>query len=273
MSIKNQYLGFLNSSSLWQGRFSDVIQFDFEALNTPAIIPDILPFSISENEVLGKCIEQFFAYTIDNTKDYQIITKNNQIFNDKITIGEIDFMIRDLQNSKILHIELVYKFYIYDPSITTEIDRWIGPNRKDSLSQKIKKLKNKQLPLLYRQETLSLLDSLNLKSQHIDQKVCYMANLFVPISHIGKKLPHINPKCIIGYWIKFEDFTAKGYFTNQFYIPKKRDWVTSPDTNRIWFSFASILEQVKSSLLQKKSPLLWMKSNEDSYQRFFIVWW
>ena len=39
--------------------------------------------------------------------------------------------------SKILHLELVYKFYLYDKNLgEKEIERWIGPNRSDSLLEK-----------------------------------------------------------------------------------------------------------------------------------------
>jgi hypothetical protein len=46
--------------------------------------------------------------------------------------------------------ELAYKFYLFDPSISSEpINNWIGPNRNDSLQEKLEKLKTKQFPLLY----------------------------------------------------------------------------------------------------------------------------
>jgi len=54
------------------------------------------------------------------------------------------------ENNKPIHLEIIYKFYLYDPSIgLTQLDHWIGPNRRDSLVKKLTKLKQKQLPLLY----------------------------------------------------------------------------------------------------------------------------
>ena len=44
-----------------------------------------------------------------------------------------------------IHLEIVYKFYLYDNTIgTSEIDHWIGPNRNDSLREKLEKLKSKR---------------------------------------------------------------------------------------------------------------------------------
>ncbi len=71
--------------------------------------------------------------------DIEIIGQNIQVIENKITISELDCLILD--NHKPVHIEIVYKFYLYDESLTgNEIDKWIGPNRNDSLKHKITKL-------------------------------------------------------------------------------------------------------------------------------------
>ena len=37
------------------------------------------------------------------------------------------------KRDKYIHIEMQYKFYLYDESFENEIDRYIGPNRNDTL--------------------------------------------------------------------------------------------------------------------------------------------
>ncbi len=275
MSIKEQYFGFLNSKPLWK---SDALnlgfsQFEFEKESNNTILANHIIIDIKDNEVLGKRIEHFFEYLINCSKRYQLVSKNLQVFKDKTTIGELDFLLKDLQKEKTIHIELVYKFYIYDPDIKDELSRWIGPNRKDSLLQKFEKLKNKQLPLLYKSETELILEELQLKSKDIEQKVCYLSNLFVPVSYIGKTIPIINNTCIVGFWIKKIEFTQEKYSTYRFNIPQKKNWVIAPKYCNTWLTFDEIKESLELSILQKKSPLLWMKSNEDLYHRFFITWW
>lgn len=274
MSVKNEYLGFLNSKSIWPDKvFLGLSPFDIEKVLKDDTIPDETEINIRDNEVLGKRIEFFFEYCITNIDRYEIIAKNIQVYQDKITIGELDFLIKDHKDNKTLHIEVVYKFYLYDPLIEGELQQWIGPNRKDTLLQKIEKLKTKQLPLLYREETLSILEGLHIDLKSIYQYVCYMANLFVPLSMKKELFPIVNNQCIIGFWIPLKDFTSEQYGSSLFNIPKKKDWVTHPKYNDTWFSFIAIKEQVHVALSQKKSPLLWMKSNGDSYERFFVVWW
>jgi hypothetical protein len=63
--------------------------------------------------------------------------ENIQVIEDKKTIGEIDFIIEDKNTKQVIHMELAYKFYLFDPSISSEpINNWIGPNRDDSLQEK-----------------------------------------------------------------------------------------------------------------------------------------
>src|SRR5690606_10935595 len=109
-------------------------------------------------------MEGFFRIEIKRSSRYRLLAQNLQIVQEKITIGEIDSIIEHIKTGAKLHIELVYKFYLYDPSIEGEINKWIGPNRKDNLPQKINKLKEKQLPLLFRRETSRMLSQLDRKS-------------------------------------------------------------------------------------------------------------
>jgi len=70
-------------------------------------------------------------------------------------VGELDCLI--LRDKKPIHLEVIYKFYLYDASVgDTEIAHFIGPNRKDSLIEKLTKLQEKQLPIL--KQTLNLAD-------------------------------------------------------------------------------------------------------------------
>ena len=111
---------------------------------------------LPENLMLGKRVERFFSYQLKSQKRFTILKENIQIYNDKITIGELDCLL--LENHKPKHVEVVYKFYLYDHSVgKTELEHLIGPNRKDTLTQKIEKLKLKQLPLLHKIETHEIL--------------------------------------------------------------------------------------------------------------------
>lgn len=272
-SIYHQYNGFISSKPLWNGNALFELS-QLELKNFECAIKDLTTIKIRDNEVLGKRIEHFFEYYINSSKDYQLLVKNLQIFKDKITIGELDFVIEDTTKKCLLHIELVYKFYLYDPQRSkNELERWVGPDQKDSLLEKVAKLKHKQFPLLYQSETIKALQKLDISTDTIKQKVSFFGQLFIPLSFQNKILPNINNDCISGFWIYRHDFNSEKYQNYQYYIPSKKDWVTNPKDQTIWHSYNTILESIEVQLSKKKSPLLWIKSNEDSYAKCFIVWW
>lgn len=268
-SLALQFRGFLNTPPVWQKEFAPFPQFRIQAVKTPENLKLDIPASLP----LGRRVEHFFAHYIESYTEQEILTANAQITSEKITVGELDFLLKDPVSNKVTHVELVYKFYIYDPSFASEEARWIGPNRRDSLSRKQKHLTEHQFPLLYRQETQPLLDQFNLKPEEIQQQVCFRANLFVPKKLLKNSFPVINSACIRGYWIKMEDFSGESYESALFYTPKKADWPKDPAENREWKNFSEIMEQLQALLQRKKSPLVWMKKASREVESFFIVCW
>lgn len=269
--LDSQFNGFLNTPPLWKDKGLIEIppyKFNFSASPKRYIRPDI-----PSNLVLGKRIEYFFSHYIEHYTPEGILANNVQIINDKTTVGELDFLIKHTESQEVFHIELVYKFYLYDPSFASEKERWIGPNRRDSLVKKLHRLKNHQFPLLYRIETQPLLEDLGLDINEIHQRLCFKANLFVPFPLLGHALPLINNECVKGFWIQTADFTETAFGRSFFYTPQKADWPREPKSNNIWFSFSQISEVLQPLLEQKRSPLIWMKTGKEEYARFFLVWW
>jgi len=218
---------------------------------------------------LGKLIEQFVLFELDQDDSVQLLKSNVQVFRDQITIGELDCLIKQLVVH--IHLEIVYKFYLYDPSISTELNRWVGPNRNDSLVLKLNKLKGKQLPLLYHPETAKLLNELNITSAEFKQRLCFKAQLFVPFNALESSFQFVNNDCIKGFYIRYSDFTL---FTNHtYYVPSKLDWLVEPHSEVEWISTQSFQRAISELLGSHKSPLCWMNSPEGKMQKFFVVWW
>jgi len=218
-------------------------------------------------------MESFFSYLIKTSSEYHLIIENLQIPKNRITIGEIDFIIENRIKNELIHIEMVYKFYVYDPSFKTEEERWIGPNRKDSLFQKIKKLREYQFPLINHEETKKVLNTYKIDSTQLKQKVCFKANLFVPWEMREKFYPQINNSCIRGFWIHLHQFIPKDFADHVFLAPKKPDWPIDPLANDEWVPFSIIYEKVVEFHNKNISPLLWMKTAKAKVERFFVVWW
>ena len=269
-----QFEGFINTSSIFRdSKFMGLNLFKFPENLTYLPSKGILEKGVFKNLVLGKRVENFFLEAINTSKNYQIVANNIQISDNHRTLGELDFILKEIESSRLLHIELMYKFYIYDPEITTEMERWIGPNRKDSLLQKIEKVKENQFPLLYKSETKEYLQSINIDSGDIQQEICFKASLFIPKELKSYNFPHINEECILGFWIRLKDFRAYNQEGFQFFSPEKQDWPIEPKFGEEWNNYTTIYNQIQDLHLRNKSPLIWIKNPHGNFERIIVVWW
>lgn len=104
---------------------------------------------------LGQYFECLWHYYFHHHPHYQLITHNLQIKSpEKITLGELDIVVRDRWRDCVMHIELAVKFYLgLNHLIRAEhphvenIEAFIGPGLRDRLIDKYTHTFNHQLPL------------------------------------------------------------------------------------------------------------------------------
>lgn len=270
--LSQQFTGFIQTPQIWEEDSS--FPYPLYFLKEAVLSKQPKDLNIPPNMVLGKRVEKFFQFYIEHYTEEQVLAQNEQIIAQKITLGELDFLLRNPNSGEITHIELVYKFYLFDPGpASEEFEQWTGPNHRDNLSKKLNRLKTRQFPLLYNPATQGLLQELDVSASEITQKLCFKANLFLPLDLQKRHFRGINSAAIQGFWIKAIQFTAKRFGKGQFFSPKKPDWPVHPKHNEKWIGFKEICEQVDSMLKKEQSPLVWMKNNEGNLFRFFIVWW
>lgn len=271
--MHRQFKGFYNTPSLFNNSFYDLELFDIENINAENF--DISNIEILQQLPLGKRVEYFFEAIIEKSPRYEKVIKNKQIIHKKETLGEIDFILFDNKRNKYIHVEMQYKFYVYDDSFENEIDRYVGPNRSDTLLLKLEKLKNKQFPLLFKEETKAYLDNVDL--ENIEQKILFKGNVFLPRHLKEKNFDLINNDCIHGYYLSFKEFCEDESFRNmQFFVPHRFDWLSDPKSNQIWESFEKAKEDLAFFINITASPLVWSKKTEDGktvIERFFVTWW
>ncbi len=123
-NIKTQYQAFVSTPDLF---VDDAVTGYPPFVTSPISLPNHISAS---QKVFGKRAEEYLASYITQHPDYAPLAHGLQIIDHKITIGELDFLLYDKVDKTTKHIELVSKLYVYDPSFTKEMDRWIGPNRK-----------------------------------------------------------------------------------------------------------------------------------------------
>ena len=223
------------------------------------------------NSVLGMQAESCFKAYLKQSKYFKLLVANLQIHGEKETLGELDYIVRNLKTKQVAHIELACKFYLYDEDAgSTEEEKWIGPNRKDRLYDKLEKVKLKQFPLLRKTETIEKLKELEIDIPTL-QQLCLKAFLFLPKKMESTSFPSNYAACVVGYWIKHRDFVEEE--TNTLYaIPSKKEWLLPMETIETWYSFSEVKKEIEMQIEIKKSPLVYKKTSHNM-ERFFVVWW
>lgn len=265
MKTKSRIESIINTASLGSS-ISAFQTFNLSELD----LQDDFTFTLPTNIRLGHLVEKIVSEAIKISSNYNVLYENIQLLEDKITIGEIDFIVEHIKTKKLTHLELAYKFYLLDPSISKEqTHNWIGPNRNDTLQNKLEKLKSKQFPLLQSDAAANAFHEIN--TSKVSQALCLLASLFLPFDYKGDIEPDFK-KAIKGYYINFQAFNKLDHSSKSYYIPSKKEWGMDPKKNEKWINFVEIEQQLRSSLEEKQSVLFW-ENNNGVFATNFIVWW
>jgi len=205
--------------------------------------------------------------------DYEVLVHNLPIREGKQTIGEIDFILKEVATQQLVHVELTYKFYIIDPSISEPIHQLMGPNRRDMFFTKMEKIKNQQFKLIHSTPGRKALAELGINHTKIRHYACYKAQLFEPYMSKPITIRPLNPNSIIGYWLRMIDFKSNVFSTYEFYIPFKSEWVLEPHIHVKYLSHFKTLLEINLRMLKENAPMVWMKKSETEFEKFFVVWW
>jgi len=265
--LEYQYKGVREQPNLWK----DASFFDYPQIELSfSTNIDLQSIDTSKHYRLGKLVEVFYQKNIESQDNCILLASNIQIQIDKHqTIGELDYIVNTTTGIK--HIELTYKFYLYKTDEIYEIDRWVGPNLKDSLVKKLNKLKEKQFPLLNHPVSRETLINKKFDLKDIQQNVHFKAQLYVPLSLKNYTFPHINNDCIVGHYISYKEIDFL-FPLALYHLPEKQDWLIHPKHHKDWISFIDVKPQILEQIDLKHSPLLWIKRAE-VYERFFITFW
>jgi hypothetical protein len=280
----DRFEAFYQTASFWNGKLAGVQQFplsNFDFHHLQESDEELVLPSIPAGTVLGKRAEYFFQFCVEQSSNYNLLLANEQIFRGKDTIGELDYIVQDRVRNKIIHIELVYKFYIYEPSKPYQstylsdvqnqaLAHYVGPNRRDYFIKKLDHLLSKQLPLLHQPETMARLEELGITGAGMEQQICFLAHVFIPQAAWREEFKFLNKKCIVGYYLEEPAF-AKAETTNVYFIPEKKEWKMSPQVLETSFSHAEVLQHAIISLKRGFAPMIWMHIADGTFERFFIV--
>lgn len=262
--FQGQFSGFSNTPHLFKFKTNGLRPY----LDIPKRII-LFNAKINPRVRLGLRVERFVSEELKQNPEIKILIENYQVRENKHTLGELDSLF--LNKELPIHLEIQFKYYLIDPSMGgSEINQCIGPMRRDSLNDKLTKLKNKQLPLLFANETKPLLDRFNLSANDFEQYIYFKAQLFIPYGKtINLKL--LNPDCIYGFYFNYSELPK--FKECKFYKPKKTDWLLDLSPNVNWQTYDKVLPQLKVYEDEKYSPLLWLKFPNGELTKCFVVSW
>ena len=240
--------------------------FDVSSLHTPGVDA----FEFPNNLRLGHAAEKVISCALKHSHQYNILFENFQIIEEGNTLGELDFIVEDEVSNELIHFELAYKFYVYDSRDSNMLSsHFIGPNRRDSMAEKIDKLTRKQFPLLHHpvvQKSLQMH-----KEKKMTQKLCFLVGAYLPHGFVPNFHPIFSPS-IRGTYMCFQDFVTSHSAKGLYYLPSKKEWGMSPKHHKSWVDFANIVEKVNCSMSEKQSVLCWQLIG-GVYSEVLVVWW
>ncbi len=155
---------------------------------------------------LGKMAESALAWALEHSSLYQLISSHFQIHQDKITLGELDFLVQ--HQHQIEHWELTQKFYLHHGLDYSSLETFYGPKGKDRLDLKINKMIHHQLPM--GKHPLVAKAFSHLSKSSVISKAIIKGRLYYPFYDWlkGKFCTHelIQSNHLKGWWVTFKDW-------------------------------------------------------------------
>lgn len=219
---KRDLISILWSKSYQDKNIDSLSLFKIEDLALNQIIKNVEKLALelfpSPFYPLGKYAEALVGIYLNQHSDYQLLAKNIQLIEEKITLGEVDFLLFDKRKKEYIHLEFAIKYYL-----KVEINdktHFIGPNAKDSLKRKVVKLKEVQLPLLKKYPHL-LPDKFS--KIEFKPKLLFKVFCFFPIDEWMKKPQDIFNE---GWWASIQDWDKITSQADYFQIiTQKSKWI------------------------------------------------
>ncbi len=137
--------------------------------------------STQRSHFLGSYYEALLSFILSISSSHEVLAQNLQIHCAGKTLGEFDFLLRDIRNQEVLHLEVAVKFYLqhgdYSPA------HWLGPNARDRLDLKLGKLTTQQLQLGSQPAAQQILLEQALPTPEV--RTLLQGYLFYPVSQLN----------------------------------------------------------------------------------------
>lgn len=96
---------------------------------------------------LGHYFEVLYACLLTEVLGWQVLARNLPVRQGGRTLGELDFLLRNPVSGQVEHHEIAVKFYLGHPGAPGEPALWYGPDSRDRLDLKTRRLLDHQVRL------------------------------------------------------------------------------------------------------------------------------
>ena len=223
---------------------------------------------------LGYYFERLLSFWWQESPRFELLGQNIQVNDGVRTLGEFDFLIRDLSGQQVYHFEVSVKFYLGFGQ-ASEHDRWIGPNAKDRLADKLSKFSEHQVGLSENEHAKKKLATLGI--EEVIPKIHFKGYFF----HHRSALSQVWPKGasdhhLRGWWLYASEASVYLDKNKHWAILPKRDWLGGFQTLEQPLSTTKALQQIEREVQQQQFPLLLVELQEENEKwkevsRGFIV--
>jgi len=154
---------------------------------------------------LGHYFERLYECLLEDLLGWEVLLKNQPVRNNGITLGELDFIVRNPVDQAIEHHEIAVKFYLGYRGDHPAAPLWYGPNAKDRLDLKSQRLIDHQSRLTDKPEARALLESLGIPLP-TRTKIFMPGYLFHPVGDpIPPPVDHLR-----GEWLYIGELDGSG---------------------------------------------------------------
>ncbi len=183
----------------------------------------------NNTRLIGKYFERLVEFWLLHREDVKLIDSNIQINSGNKTLGEFDFIYKDLTSGQFIHLEVAGKFYLAQHN-SSGWSNFIGPNGIDNLQSKLNKIQNSQIPLAENKTAKRVFKKLGITNNLIS-KVILKGYLFYNLKYFQNNnyaMPGSSePSHLKGWWLRESDIELLDNFSaGKWKIIERKNWVS-----------------------------------------------
>ncbi|NGN98062.1 DUF1853 family protein [Grimontia sp. S25] len=179
----------------WIQQSTDIIVQDAASVVPPAFWSSISfqQFPAYEGgQRIGFYYQWLIKQCLHHNDTYRLVAEELQVEREKRTLGAVDFVVAS-PNGELEHWEVAIKFYLaFD-------GEWRGPNAKDTLAKKHKKMADQQLMLTDTEEYKTQFSQYPIAKRRLLVQGRLYTNPFLPLSDLPSP-PDVQEQSVNGFW-------------------------------------------------------------------------